>query len=462
MQELMERLNDLEAKGEILAESRWAKHVKGLDARKAANTAQILENTKRWMGRMTETVRAQNVGNFDRFAFPLIRAVYPSLITQDLVSVQPMDGPVGLVFFFHITYGSTKGRIQAGTNMFSAFTGHTGDDFYSSPRVEGELVQTGDGVTANFTRTLDYFPVISGTVAISDGVQNVIDDGKGNLVGTINPAGTNTINYDTGAINVTFAAAPASGLNVEINYEFDNEANENTPMVDFQLQSAPVVAKVFKLRTRYSLEAAQNLKALHGLSAETELVVGLAEELRFEIDRTVLKDVNSFAQADAVSWPLAPGAGISYTEHKLSITDVFIRGSNNIFKLTRRGQPNWIVGGIETMNVIESIPGFVPSDQMKAPNGVVYAGTLNGRWRCYKDPYNIDNTADQKNFLIGFKGSTFLDAGYVYAPYIPFYTTPTVVLDDFLGRKGMATQFGRRKINGRFYCQGTLLGTFSP
>jgi len=172
--------------------------------------------------------------------------------------------------------------------------------------------------------------------------------------------------------------------------------------------------------------------------------------------------VNSFAQATAVTWPLAPGVGLSWTEHKLSFVDILIRGSNNIFQLTRRGQPNWVVCGLEVSSVIESLPGFKASDAMQSPNGVIFAGTLAGRWRIYKDPYNIDNTATQQNLLIGYKGATFLDAGYVYAPYIPFYTTPSVVLDDFIVRKGMATQWGKRKINGRFYCRGTVTGTWAP
>jgi hypothetical protein len=247
-----------------------------------------------------------------------------------------------------------------------------------------------------------------------------------------------------------------------MDYDYDNEANQNVPEIDFQLTSAPVVAKIFKLRTRYSLESAQNLRSLHGLSAETELVVGLAQDLRFEIDRTIIQEVNSFAQATAVSWPLTPSGGISYTEHKLSLVDKFIEGSNNIFELTRRGHPNWITMGLKVANVVESLPGFKPSAQMATPTGVIFAGTLNGRWKMYKDPYNIDGTPSQKNFLIGYKGATFLEAGYVYAPYIPFYTTPTVILDDFIARKGMATQWGRRKVNGRFYCKGTLTGSFAP
>jgi hypothetical protein len=451
-------LEQVQAKGEMLAESKWAPYCEGLDGTDAPFTALVLENTARWLASLEETVRAQNVGNFDRFAFPLIRAVFPSLISQDLISVQPMDGPVGLIFFFDLLYGSNKGSIQAGTPVFSSLTGHPGDDFYSSPRIEGEQLSAGGA--ANVTATAAYTPVVPGTVEITDGTLIVTDDGAGNLQGDIDPAGTNTVNYATGAIDVTLAAVPATAVTAD--YEYDNEANQNVPEIDFQLTSAPVVAKIFKLRTRYSLESAQNLRSLHGLSAETELVVALAQELRFEIDRTIIKDINSFSQADATSWPLSPSTGISFTEHKLSIVDVFIRGSNNIFKITRRGQPNWIVGGIEVLNVIESLPGFKASDQMSTPNGVIFAGTLNGRWRVYKDPYNIDGTDTQRNYLIGYKGASFLDAGYVYAPYIPFYTTPTVVLDDFIARKGMATQWGRRKVNGRFYSKGTVTGSFAP
>jgi hypothetical protein len=172
--------------------------------------------------------------------------------------------------------------------------------------------------------------------------------------------------------------------------------------------------------------------------------------------------VNSFAQADSTSWPLTPSTGVSWTEHKISFNDILIRASNNVFQLTRRGAPNWIICGLEVSSVIESLPNFKPSDAMQTPNGVIFAGVLGGRWRIYKDPYNIDGTASQKNYLVGYKGSTFLEAGYVYAPYIPFYTTPSVVLDDFVVRKGMATQWGKRKVNGRFYSRGQVTGNFTP
>ena len=449
------------AKGYALAEGKWKRQVVDLKDTEASFTALVLENTAQWVAGMEETVRAVNVGNFDRFAFPLVRAVFPNLVAQDLVSVQPMDGPVGLIFYFDLLYGSNKGAIVAGTPVFSSLTGHPGQDYFSSPEIRDEGTGTGTGAAVNFTPTLAYTPVVRSTFSMTDGTQVIRDDGAGNLIGDVGP-GANTINYNTGVVNAFFAAAPAIGLAITADYEYDNEANQLVPEIDFQLTSSPVAAKIFKLRTRYSLESAQNLRSLHGLSAETELVTGLAQELRFEIDRTIIKEVNSFAQATAVTWPLTPPGGVSWTEHKLSLIDVFIQGSNNIFELTRRGQPNWICMGLRVSNVVESLPGFKPSADMTTPTGVIFAGVLNGRWRMYKDPYNIDATATQRNFLIGYKGATFLEAGFVYAPYIPFYTTPTVVLDDFLARKGMATQWGRKKVNGRFYCRGTVTGNFAP
>jgi len=450
------------AQCEVLSEGKWKDYVEDLSGVDRAFTAQVLENCAAWLATMNEVTRAVNVGNFDKFAFPLIRAVFPNLIAQEIVSVQPMNNPVGLIFYFDFIYGTTKGKIKAGTPVFSSLTGHPGDSAYSGDEVKEESAGTGDGAAKNFVPTLDFSPVIPGSFEITDGTQIITDDGNGALIGDIDVAGTNTIDYISGAVDVDFATAPASAIAITADYRFDNEGNDNIPQIDLQLTSAPVTARINKLRTRYSLESAQNLKSLHGLDAETELVAALAEDIKFEIDRTIIIDLVNFAQATAVSWPLTPPSGISFTEHKLSFVDVLIQGSNNIFAATRRGQPNFVVVGLEVSNVIESLPGFKPAAGLSSQNGIIYIGDLNGRWKIYKDPYNLTATGDQKNFLIGYKGGSFLEAGYVYAPYIPFYTTPTVILDDFIARKGMATQWGRRRVNGRFYANGTVTGSFSP
>jgi hypothetical protein len=242
---------------------------------------------------------------------------------------------------------------------------------------------------------------------------------------------------------------------ITVTYEYDTEANADIPQIDLQLTSAPVVALVRKLRSRWSLESAQNLNALHGIDAEAELVGVMAEVVKLEIDREVINDVFNYAQAGNVQWDKAVPAGISYTEHKLSYVDALIQNSNQVFAATSRGQTNWMVCGIGVCNVIESLPTFSPDAgalSTQSNTGVVKIGTLNNRWTVYKDPF-----LPTAKWVTGFKGGQFLDAGYVYSPYIPLYTTPTVILDDFMGRKGIGTQYGKKAINSRFYATGEVL-----
>jgi hypothetical protein len=146
-------------------------------------------------------------------------------------------------------------------------------------------------------------------------------------------------------------------------------------------------------------------------------------------------------------------------------------GSNRIFSRTRRGAANFIVCDVNTANIIETLPSFAFDAGAADAVGVVYIGTLNNKWKVYKDPYLASfvsrhgsgiapgGKTQRGTFLMGYKGQSFIDAGYVYAPYIPLYSTPTVVLDDFIGRKGMATQYGKRKVNENFYVRGFVVSS---
>lgn len=456
-------LEDVRSRGEALADGKWRAMLEGIESDISRhNTALALENTARYISSIDETTRAHQIGNFDRYALPMVRAVMPSLIAQNLVSVQTLPGPTGVIVYYNVLYGSNKGRIRAGQPVFSALTGHPGTTGFVGDEVEEEPCDTGTGSATTFGRSLDYTPVMPGTLVITDGTMTVTDDGQGNLTGDVDAAGANSIDYLSGAFEVQFASAPASGASIVASYSYDNEANSQVPEIDFQFTVVPVYAKTDKLQSRYSLEAAQTARQVYGISAETELMTAQAQTLRFEIDRRIINDLNSFAQADSVSWPLSPSTGISYTEHKLSFVDKLIEGSNNIFNLLRRGHANWIVLGTRVSNIIESLPSFQAAPGLRDQSGVAYVGDLMGRWRIYKDPYNIDGSASQRNFLIGWKGGTWLESGYVYAPHIPFYTTPTLVMPDFVARFGMATSWARRKINGRFYCRGLVTGQLTP
>ena len=475
-----EKADKLRVLGERLADSpKWKKMCEGLNGLQRSWTAILLENQSRWNaqnrpqlsmqgGELNETTKLLNIGQFDKFAFPIIRAIYPTLIANEIVSVQPMSGPTSLVFYLDYLIGTTKGNQALGSTFFDARTGPINSEFYSSatvpqltlnntaadPTVVNAFVSP---ATANsFTGQLPIKPgTFSGTVVLTSGsvVVPFTDDGNGSLIGSAITAGS-TINYTTGAISLDIASA-ANASSMVVSYDFDAEASTSIPMIDLQLTSSSVTAEVRKLKANWSLEAAQNLQALHGLDAEAELVGVLAEVIKYEIDRQVINDLFNFAGAGNVLWDKATPANISYAEHKLTLADAWIQGSQLIFQATKRGQGNFAVIGTSVANVIESHPQFKPESNAyntQSNTGIVKLGKFLGRFDVYKDPnFPVDK------WVMGYKGNSFMDAGYVFSPYIPLVTTPTVVLDDFLGRKGAMTQYGVKAINNKFYSTGQIL-----
>jgi hypothetical protein len=354
-----------------------------------------------------------------------------------------MMGPASIVFYLAFVYGTNKGTSTKGRDIWE-----NPDHQYSSEEISGEVLGTGDTSEVTFAGNLSFLPVRKNTITVTDGVETFTDDGAGTLTG--DAAGTGTIDYVTGAISVTFNAAPAAGANVDAAYEYDMEANTQIPEVDLLLTSSPVIARPRKLRSRWSMEAAANLRTVHGLDAETELSAVLAEELKFEIDREIIDQLDKIASAGSVSFSRTPASGISFQDHKQTFVDKMVEAGNLVFAKTRRAQTNWIVMGVDVATLVEALPGFVPSG-LTGTMGVVYTGTLQGRWKCFKDPYMTPGS-----FITGYKGNTFLETGYIYAPYIPLYVTPTITLDDFIVRKGLGTLYGKKVVNSRFYAKGTV------
>ena len=452
-------------RGRELAEGRWRPLVEQIEDQSTRElTAILLENERQFIGQLEEDVKIQSIGSFEKFIFPIVRAVFPNLIAKDIVSVQPMTGPTSLIFYLDAVYGSTKGSVTAGDTMFSARKGHLADDQYSSEKVTGEVVLA--SASANDLdiagHTLGLGSVRPGSLVLT-GVKHgtnpaealyLRDNGIGGFVATNCTLTSGTINYATGAISalVFDTTGLASGTSLTATYNYNSEGSSNIPIVDFNLSSVPVRAIPHKLRARWSVEASTNLKALHGMDAESELVALLAEKIRWDIDRRIITDLFTIASAGSVEWNKPAPAAVSYNDHKQTFIDALIEASNLIFRATRRGTGNFVVCGTNVSNVIESLYGFRP--QAVAGNGVVFIGTLQGRWSIYKDPY-----MDADTFLVGWKGNSFLEAGYVFAPYVPLYTTPTYVLDDMLNRKGMMSQYGVKAVNGDFYATGTVTYT---
>jgi hypothetical protein len=455
---LAQEINSQENRGKQLAEGHWRPLVESIEDKKARElTAVMLENERTFIGNMEEDVRISSIGSFEKFVFPIVRAVFPNLIAKDIVSVQPMTGPTSLVFYLDAVYGTTKGSVTAGDTMFSARKGHLTDDQYSSELIDAEAIvasatdgQTAVNVFLQFRSARPGTVVLSGISKTTGSPFTLRDNGVGGFSATGIALTSGSINYATGQIILTLGATGMEvGSALTAAYYYNSEGSDQIPIVDINLSSVPVRAIPHKLRARWSVEAATNLKAIHGMDAESELVALLSEKIRWDVDRRVISDLFTIASAGSVTWNKPAPAAVSYNDHKQTFIDALIEASNLIFRATRRGTGNFVVCGTNVSNVIESLYGFRP--QAVAGNGVVFVGTLQGRWSIYKDPY-----LDADTFLVGWKGSSFLEAGYVYAPYVPLYTTPTYVLDDMLNRKGMMSQYGVKAINGDFYATGTV------
>lgn len=419
-----------------------------------AGYAILLEQTDRAFnqgGILDETIRTANVGSFDKYAFPMIRAIYPELAAQELVSVQPMLAQTSMIFYLDYVHGTTRGNVTRGQSMFSSVARGPDTSAYTSGAVNNEIVPSIASIA------LSHGPIIPQTVEITDGMQTVTDDGNGNLVGD----GSGTIDYATGTGAVTFAQTSAAGTTVLANYVQDLEANSDVPEMDLIIHSAPITAQTRKIRINWAAEAGFNLRAMHGLEIEAEAVAGLAAKIRFDIDRQIINDLRRIAASSSgffIETPVS-GAGSGFnvavdrTQHKLNFIEAIETMSMNIWQTTGRGHANWIVCGRRVATMVKTLPGFVPTPNVPSTlqKGIYKMGVLNGEYSIFADPY-----IDARSFVMGLKGDNFFDTGYVYAPYVPIFATPTIMLDDFKARKGLGTMYGVRPINALFYATGKI------
>lgn len=469
--------------GEQLSEGFWAPYVNDLLETHGQTTRDItaclLENQRTYLDSLEETTKAQNVGNFLKFAFPMVRAIFPNLVAMDLVSVQPMQGPVSLVFYLDFIYGSNKGDISRGQRVYNSgyphqtnddpalYDGHDSNYLYSSEKVPMEdtgAIVAGDGTSALVNYQARYLPIKTASVEIwvgatrADSIKLGVALADGSIADVTAAGGVaisgaaGAVNTATGKLNGISIAGGTAGDKVFVTYVYSSEGTNQVMEIDLQLTSTSVEANPRKLKANWSVEAANDLKALHNLDVEAELTAVLADQIRFELDREIIEDLRAMSTSHGVpmkAWSKSTGGNYSYYEKKMEFYDELIERSNQIFKMTRRASGNFVVMGIDVANVVEALPGFQPSNV--TGNGVVKSGTLRGQWDIYKDPYF---KSDQ--YLVGYKGNSFLDAGYVFAPYIPLFTTPTYMFADFVGTKGMMTRYGKKIINNRFYVAGNV------
>ncbi len=388
-------------------------------------------------------------GPYKKYSLMLISTVMPSLIAEEIVSVQPLKQRLGQIFYLKYVYATTKGTTTSGTVASDVQT-YGIDSSYSSSEVSEEPLGSSDADDVSLSFNLSYYPVVPGTVTISNGSVTVVDNGENVFTGSGLTSGT--IDYATGVVSLVLTGASAGDW--EATYEFDNTYAPATrvPAFDLRIEEQAVRAKTRKLRSIYSLDAAYDFEAQWGFSLDDELVKTTAGEIRAEIDQEVMADL--YTQAGLTSWwnPTYPGSltGVSYQDFKETFVDELIKASNAIFQATGRGTGTFVVVGRRAADVLESLPGWEPSGK-EFSNGPHFAGTFRGRFKVYKDPFYGEN-----EYLVGYKGNQFIDAGYVYAPYIPIFSTELITLDDFAGRRGYGTSYGKKMIASKYYVKGKI------
>ena len=261
-------------------------------------------------------------------------------------------------------------------------------------------------------------------------------------------------------------------------FNFPFEGSGDLPEIDIKVDSIAITAQTKKLKAKWTPELGQDLNAYHNLDAEVELTSILSEQIALEIDRELLADLVNGATAATYYWSRSPGLFVNrLTGAELGATsaapdftgtvsewyETLIETINDvsaqIHLKTLRGGANYIVCSPEVANILEFTSGYranVTADADKGTIGAVKVGSLSRKFDVIVDPYFPRNA-----ILVGRKGGSFLESGYVYAPYVPLQTTPTIFgVEDFVPRKGVMTRYGKKMVRPDMYglviCRGLL------
>ena len=428
----------LQKKWQPLLEAEGLENIK--DNHRRAVTAQLLENQERFLREerafLSEAPPTVNtdpsgtgnpgfsgsaatggpVAGFDPVLISLIRRAMPNLVAYDLAGVQPMNGPTGLIFAMRSKYDGQQGTEALFNEPDSAFSAQNS----AASLNQGDYTGATDGDSS----------VGFGTTAQSGTNPSILNGGAANA-------------YNTGQ---GFKTQDSEALG-------DGAANDFREMA-FSIEKVSVTAKSRALKAEYSLELAQDLKAIHGLDAEAELANILSTEILAEINREIIRTIYKVAEAGAQTNTATAGAfdldtdsnGRWMVEKFKGLIFQLERDANAIAQRTRRGKGNIILCSADVASALTAAGqlDYTPalsSNLQVDDTGNTFAGTLNGRYRVYIDPFAANLSADQY-YVMGYKGSNPYDAGLFYCPYVPLQMVRAVGQDTFQPKIGFKTRYG--------------------
>ena len=525
---------DLSKEGAALL-SKWEKTglLEGLnDERTKHGMASLLENQAKELLREASSMQAGDVEGFASVAFPIVRRVFGGLIANDLVSVQPMSLPSGLIFFLDFTYTNSRLDYASASSVYgggAVGAQITGGISLAGNEAEQSFYALNNGYSSpTSSAAVGAIVVLSGTVGIGEVTDEVVRYdpdlglGAGAAWATIDLSATQFNIKDEVTITLVDAAgaplpnqvrrltrevAPGQhlvvvadgtltsgsaatelGTAVSATFVIDDrfvnagtnigavvgatewglEGEAGIPEIDIKVDSVAVTAKTKKLKAKWTPELAQDLNAYHNLDAEVELTSILSEHIALEIDQEILEDLVKGATASTLYWSRLPGKFVNRTtgaaitgasfpdftgnvsEWYETLVETINDVSAQIHRKTLRGGANFIVCSPEVANLLEFTAGFrgsVTHDDDRGQVGAVRVGSLSKKFDVYVDPYFPRNVV-----LAGRKGSSFLESGYVYAPYVPLQMTPTIFgTEDFVPRKGVMTRYAKKMVRPDMY-----------
>ena len=356
------------------------------------------------------TTKTGGLAGFDPVMISLIRRAAPNLVAYDICGVQPMSGPTGLIFAMKSHYNNRSGAEALYNEPDTNFSGNTqGPAAYNDP-----VAPLGDGGTT------DANP------------------------GLLNDSGT----YERQAGNIARETAEVLGSGATLFNE-----------MDFSIEKTAVTAKTRALRAEYTLELAQDLKAIHGLDAEQELANLLSSEILAEINREVVRTVYTVAKpgaqnnvANAGIFDLDVDSNGRWSVEKFKgLMFQIERDANAIAQQTRRGKGNFIITSADvasalamsgTLDYSSGLTGAGgPSIGEVDDTGNLLVGTMNGRIKVYVDPYSA-NVSNNHYYVVGYKGSSPYDAGLFYCPYVPLQMLRSIDPETFQPKIGFKTRYG--------------------
>ena len=558
---------DVSKEGQALL-AKWEKTglLEGISNESQRNgMAVLLENQAKELLREASSMSAGDVEGFASVAFPIVRRVFGGLIANELVSVQPMSLPSGLIFFLdfvHATAGvaqeagesiyggnvvakglidgvdlerssglADKGGFYDLTHGYTTTTGSTtatlgdvhiltdadGTDFSNiavsaMTETQKKLIDFDPDILSNSSTRVTLLNVKASVVTGSGGL--ALDEGALTAVSASIPAtaaqhhlirrltsvtgsgankslvlalaaqGTITAPDENGvllkfAVKDTFPAGNAIGSVVGGELALEGAGTSPTsdgvqlrsgviPEIDIKVDSIAVTAQTKKLKAKWTPELGQDLNAYHNLDAEVELTGILSEQIALEIDQEILGDLINGAKAGTRYWSRAPGLFVDSNGKELGATsaspdftgtvsewyETLIETINDvsaqIHRKTLRGGANFVVCSPEVANILEFTSGFrasVTADADRGDIGAVKAGSLSKKFDVMVDPYFPRNV-----LLVGRRGNSFLESGYVYAPYVPLQVTPTIFgTEDFVPRKGVMTRYAKQMVRPDMY-----------